>query len=186
MTITEIIDIENNRKQPDQFGIIHLIKEGNFYRAHDWSAWLMTTFPIGEAINTPLKISAKKLKDGYVEAWVGFPVTSIQKYIPSDDSVVFKPISENQIDVHIPLPEEYLQQNFDNIRNSIDKWKNQLPILDNKKSKREDHEIQEIGPRITRITDIVGSILSFSLVESSPLDAWEFIRKLQKQISILF
>jgi len=37
----------------------------------------MTTFPIGEAINTPLKISAKKLKDGYVEAWVGFPVTSI-------------------------------------------------------------------------------------------------------------
>ena len=43
MTIADIIELENNRKSPDTFGRIHFIKEGNFYRAHDISAWLPLT-----------------------------------------------------------------------------------------------------------------------------------------------
>ena len=82
MTIAEIVEIESNRQASDQYGVIHLLKENNFYRAHDWSAWLMTKFPMGEAKNKPLNISAKRLKDNYIEAWVGFPVASLGKYIP--------------------------------------------------------------------------------------------------------
>ena len=50
MTIAEVIELENNRKSPDTFGRIHFIKEGNFYRAHDISAWLITMMPFSEAI----------------------------------------------------------------------------------------------------------------------------------------
>lgn len=186
MSITEIIEIENNRKESNQFGVIHLLKEGNFYRAHDWSAWLMTMFPIGEAVNSPLKVSAKKLKDGYIEAWVGFPVTSMGKYIPNDDSISFSPVDDNQIDVILTLPEEYQNADYDSLRNAVDEWKNQLPLNDGKKQKREEREVSEVAPRFTRMTDIVGSILSFPLYEKSPMDAWNFVRQLQQQATKMF
>ena len=67
MTISEIIELESNRKEADQWNVVHLVKEnGEWYRAHDWSAWLMSVFPFGEAQNKPLHITAKKLKDGYM------------------------------------------------------------------------------------------------------------------------
>ena len=87
MTIADIIKLETDRN--NSFNVVHLIKEGNFYHANDWSAWLMTKFPIGEAINKPMNVTAKKLKDGYIHAFVGFPVTSIGKYVPNDGSVTF-------------------------------------------------------------------------------------------------
>lgn len=65
MTISEIQQLENSRKSPDTFGRIHFIKEGNFYRAHDVSAWLITMMPFSEAIKN-VSIIAKKLKDGYI------------------------------------------------------------------------------------------------------------------------
>ncbi len=37
MTIAEISKIENDRSKPEQFGVIHLFSESNFYRAHDVS-----------------------------------------------------------------------------------------------------------------------------------------------------
>ena len=91
MTIADIIELENNRKSPDSFGRIHFIKEGNFYRAHDVSAWLITMMPFSEAIKN-VSIIAKKLKDGYIDAFIGFPLTSLDKYIPNDGSVTFVPI----------------------------------------------------------------------------------------------
>jgi hypothetical protein len=42
MNISEIRELENSRKSPDMYGRIHFIKEGNFYRAHDISAWLIS------------------------------------------------------------------------------------------------------------------------------------------------
>ena len=123
MTIAEISKIENERNTPKDFGVIHLFSENNFYRAHDWSAWLMTTFPFGESLNKPLRVSAKRLKDGYVEAWVGFPVSSLGKYVPNDDSMQFNPVSDTQIDVTIHLPDGYEDANFDDIRAQVDAWK---------------------------------------------------------------
>ena len=38
MTIAEIIGIETKREEATQWNVIHLIKEGDWYRAHDWSA----------------------------------------------------------------------------------------------------------------------------------------------------
>jgi hypothetical protein len=101
MTIAEIRKIEEERE--GSLGVIHLQKEGSFYHANDWSAWLMTKYPIGEAVNKPMTVTAKKLKDGYIHAFVGFPATSLAKYVPNDGSVEFKPVSDMQIDVTLNL-----------------------------------------------------------------------------------
>ncbi len=186
MTIAEISKIENERNTPKDFGVIHLFSENNFYRAHDWSAWLMTTFPFGESLNKPLRVSAKRLKDGYVEAWVGFPVSSLGKYVPNDDSMQFNPVSDTQIDVTIHLPDGYEDANFDDIRAQVDAWKEGLPMNEAKKQKREDREVAEVAPRFTRMTDIVGRIFSFPLESKSPIEAWEFVRQLRQQAAAMF
>lgn len=186
MTIQEIVQIESDRNQPEKYGVVHLISENSFYRAHDWSAWLLSNFPFGEAANKPLRISAKRLKDGYIEAWVGFPVTSLGKYVPNDGSVKFNPVSDNQVDVYIQLPEEYADATAEDLRKIVDEWKEQLPLNEGKKQKREDREVSESQPRIMRISDVLGRVLSYPLESKSPLEAYEFVRQLRQQIAEMF
>ena len=185
MTIADIIELENNRKSPDYFGRIHFIKEGNFYRAHDISAWLITMMPFSEAIKN-VSIIAKKLKDGYIDAFIGFPLTSLDKYIPNDGSVTFVPISDIQIDVIIVPTDDILAASFDEIRKAVDEWKLTLPIKAEKSNRREDREITEQRPRITRITDIINHVLAFPLEDRSPMDAYNFLRDLRRDIVAIF
>ncbi len=39
--ITEILEFESSRDGLEMQRIIHLFQEGSFYRAYEWSAWLM-------------------------------------------------------------------------------------------------------------------------------------------------
>ena len=55
-----------------------------------------------------------------------------------------------------------------------------------KKQKREDREVAEIAPRITRMSDVLGRILSFPLESKSPMEAWEFLRQLRQQVAAMF
>lgn len=187
MTIAEIIEIESARKEPEQWNVVHLLKEGEFYRAHDWSAWLMSVFPFGEALNKPLHITAKRLKDGYIDAWVGFPATSIGKYIPNDGSVEFNPVSDLQIDVKIEIPAEIGEVSYENMNKAKEEWKASLQINDNnKKQRREDKEVLEAAPKVTRFSEIANLVISFPLESKSPIEAWEFLRQLRRQVAAMF
>jgi hypothetical protein len=186
MTIAEIIKLEGERQDPSQWNLIHLVKEGDFYRAHDWSAWLMSAFPIGEAIEKPLKVIAKKLKDGYIDAFLGFPASSIGKYIPNNGSVDFRPVSDTQIDVAIEIPAEIGEVSFDNLSRMKEDWITSLPLIEGKKQKREDREVQEQAPRIVRFSDILSRIVSLPIEDMSPKDAWETLRDLRRQVSAMF
>ena len=181
MTIAEIIKMETERE--GSMNVVHLLKEGNFYHANDWSAWLMTKFPIGEAVNKPMNVTAKKLKDGYIHAFVGFPVTSLGKYVPNDETIKFNPVSDTQADVILNV--DFGEATVEDIRKEVDEWKDSLPLTD-KRQKREEREVAEVAPRAMRLSDIVGRILSFPLANKSPMDAWEFVRKLQQEAAAMF
>jgi len=184
MQISEIIAIESARQDSETFNVIHLLKEGDFYRAHDWSAWLMTTFPFGEAQEKPLKVIAKKLKDGYIDAFCGFPASSIGKYIPQ--GMEFKAISDVQIDVKTEIPAEIGEVSFDNLNSMKEEWKNSLPLQEGKKQKREDREAQEYAPRFMRMSDIIGRLVSLPMEDLSPREAFEILRDLRRQAIALY
>lgn len=185
MTIQDIVKIEEARTS-ENLSVVHLFHEGNFYRAYDWSAWLMSSFPIGESKNKPLQVSAKQSKDGYITAWVGFPVSSLNKFIPEEEIQLFNPIGDKQIDVTFNLSEEWMNADVEKIREAINEWKRTLPLSDNKKQKREGQEMAEMAPRVTRITDVLSCILSFPLESKSPMDAWEFLRQLRRQVAAIY
>ena len=186
MTIAEIISIETKREESSQWNVIHLLKEGDWYRAHDWSAWLMSVFPFGEAVEKPLKVLAKKLKDGYIDAFVGFPASSIGKYLPNNGNIEFQPISDTQIDVKIALPENIGEVTFENLNKMKEDWKNALPLVESKKQKREDREMSAQAPRIMRFSDIISRIVSLPIEDMSPRDAWDELRDLRRQVSAMF
>jgi hypothetical protein len=185
MTIAEIIELENRRKSADMYGRIHFIKEGNFYRAHDISAWIIAMMPFSENIKN-INIIAKKHKDGYIDAFIGFPLTSLEKYIPNDGSVTFVPISDTMIDVMITPTDDILASDFETIRKAVDDWKQTLPLKAEKPEKRESREVSEVQPRITRISDVFSQVLAFPLESKSPMDAYDFLRQLRKEIAALF
>lgn len=180
MTIAEIISLETDRKSPEQFNVVHFLKEGNgFFRAHDWSAWLLKNFPINDLVAN-MGVTAKRQKDGYVDAFVGFPATSLKKYIPEAEQVGFTVIDDNHFTVTVELPAEIGEVSFDNLNTKKEEWKQSLPIQDKKKN-REEHEVQEHAPRFMRMSDIVGRLVSLPMEDVSPKEAYDILRELRRQ-----
>ena len=186
MTIAEIIKLESTRSEPSQFNVVHFTKEGNgFYRAHDWSAWLLKKFPPNDVI-ADMSITAKRLKDGYIDCFVGFPATSMKKYIPDAEAVSFCFVDDNHFTMTVELTAEIGEVTFDNLNRMKEEWKESLPLQNGKKDRREEREMAEQAPRIVRMSDIASRLVSLPLEDMSPREAWEFLRNLRKQVSALF
>ena len=54
------------------------------------------------------------------------------------------------------------------------------------RQKRESREISEAQPRITRITDVITRVISLPLENMSPVDAYDFLRQLRKDIAAIY
>ena len=187
MKVVDIINLERDRKDKDKRNVVHLIREnGNWYRAHDWSAWLFKTFFVNEELQNDLRVTAKKMKDGYIDTWVGFPATSMDKYIPHDDSIEFRPIDNDMIDVAINIPDDIMDADVDDVFKAVDEWKNGFPLTEDKKGRKEDRNIENVRPKITRMSDIMASLLAFPIEEKSLIEQSEFLRDLRRQVANLF
>ena len=64
--LKEILSIEQERSSLEQCAVIHLFREGTFYRAYEWSAWLCQRY------FTELKVTHRLLKGGEDIVFVGF------------------------------------------------------------------------------------------------------------------
>lgn len=186
MTIAEIRELEGSRNESGQFNVVHFVKEGNgFFRAHDWSAWLLKQFPPNDVI-ADMSVTAKRLKDGYVDAFVGFPATSLKKYIPDAESSSFSPVDDNHFTVTVEIPAEIGEVSFDNLNKMKEEWKESLPLQNGKKERREEREVSEQAPRIVRLSDLASRLVSLPMEDLSPREAWDILRDLRKQASALF
>lgn len=182
MKLIEIRQLEETRE--GQMNVVHLIKEGAFYHAYDWSAWLMSKFAIGEAKNKPMVVTASKLNDDYINAFVGFPATSIGKYVPNSEIVEFLPVEDTQIDIVMNV--DLGDATVEDIRKMVDEWKESLPLRMTKKQSREDKGVSKSAPRIMCITDIISRVISIPLEDISPKQAYDILRDLRRDISALF
>ena len=112
-SIAEIFEIEKDRQDSAKWNVIHLFKEGSFYHAYEWSAWLVSEVAYNDEVRQqtqdrkPLSVTHKRVKntDGTF-AFVGFPLNSLDKYIPQSCQMDFKAVSDTQLDIYIELPAE--------------------------------------------------------------------------------
>lgn len=195
--ISEIFGIERDRKESDKWNVIHLFKEGSFYHAYEWSAWLLHTFAYTDSVRLTtsdrksLKVTHNNIKDSEdTYAFVGFPLRSMEKFIPKDCQVSFTPISNNQIDIAIEIPAEFGEMSEEKMQRCVDEWKAQTPATyprDTKKKNGSDTPPQTLPlPKNAGIMAIVTQILSYPLERKSHEDVFDFLSELKQQLSNLF
>ena len=182
MSLKDILKIESDREKPESWNLVHLIKEGTFYHANDWSAWLLANFPLNPTL-TSMNPNAMKMKDGTINVFVGFPATSMSKYIPEGSK--FQPIDDNRIDVYVTLPMDYATKTFEEIKAIKEEWIKNLPIS-TKKNERENREVTEQSYHIRKLSDVASAIVSMPIEDMSPKEAWEELRKLRRDVAALF
>ena len=90
------------------------------------------------------------------------------------------------IDVVIYLTDDILATDSDEMRKTVDEWKESLPQIESKSQKRENREMAEVYPRVTRISDIISHIIAFPLESKSPMEAYDFLRQLRKDVAAIF
>lgn len=75
--IKDVLEIESHRESIEQCRVINLFQEGTFYRAYEWSAWLCVRYV------QEFKTTKRLFKNEDTSlVFVGFPITSLQKFIP--------------------------------------------------------------------------------------------------------
>ena len=105
--ISEILEIEKDRSETKTWNVVHLFKDGGFYRAYEWSAWLIVAFAYDDVRKDnvdrkPLNVTRKKIKNGDGDfVFVGFPMKSLEKFMPNNKG--FIPISDTQVNVKLKL-----------------------------------------------------------------------------------
>lgn len=89
--IADVLQIERNRQEATEWNKIHLFQMGDFYRAYEWSAWLIVVITYNDEVRKqskdrkPLKLSHKQFANSEdTFCFVGFPIKSMEKFIPRD------------------------------------------------------------------------------------------------------
>ncbi len=180
--LKEIMEIERQRTLPEDGNVIHLFQEGSFYRAYEWSAWLCVMY-----VNALMKVTHKPMKNSEETfCYVGFPVSSIEKYTPEGTTVEEK--GEKTIDIRLVPPLMTSSSELSDL--DFAEWKNTQPIATAKtKETRLEESMHFAGERkgnsARTLTGILHEILTYPVESKSPIECMLFLASVKEQIASL-
>lgn len=187
--LADILTIERDRQEPDKWGMIHLFKTGSFYTAYEWSAWLTAVISYNDEVR---KLSKNRMtltvtrnaiasNEGETFCKVGFPLKSVDKFIPQRTN--FEAIDDNHLVITIPLPQpnDGTEITYERLAEAVEKWKDEHPIKTNKEKQPSRQE--PVTVTATGNVGIIAQILSYPLSERTPLENFQFINSLKQQIA---
>lgn len=169
--LKEILEKERERGTAEQCATIHLFREGSFYRAYEWSAWLSARhFP-------EMKVTHRMLKGGEGIVFVGFPLTSLERYTPREASVVT--VDDKCVDIHLPPASADSETTPDGYAN----WKLAQPLTDASKKKVEERRQEERRNAHPRLTDIMLDIMAYPIEQHSPMECMAYLSDVKQRLS---
>ena len=173
MQLKEVFSKEQSRKEVVDYRTIHLIPEGTFYRAYEWSAWLCHRYV---SQFKPTHRLLKNTEDSVV--FVGFPMTSLERHTPEgatvaeqEDKTIALILAEN---VFGETTTEQLQTDFAN-------WKKSVPLVKTKEqgAKNQDKNVKSEAS----VEEVLKRILAYSIEQHSPMEAMAFLSEIKQQLS---
>ena len=122
--LAEILSKEAERPDKASMLVLQFFKDGNFYHAYEFSAWLMKTF-----LKSDLKVVRRKsptAKDGSF-VFVGFPLAQKDKYIPSEASSVAE---DEGLDIAVQLSSTIFPEDLaaETLLEDFRRWKQEQPF----------------------------------------------------------
>ena len=192
----DILNLEADRKEPASWNIIHMFKEGSFWHAYEWSAWLICVITYNnekhkrENTGDPIAVVHKPIGGKNQQGtytMVGFQIKSLDKFVPN--RVKLETIDDKQMDIEIELPHDDIPLTYERLQKAFEDWKCQQKL-----SKKDDDDDDEKPqkPRQphqqapTILTDIEAQLLAWPLEQKSPLDTIRFVADIKAQIAAIF
>lgn len=185
--LTDVLAIEADRHDPDKWNKIHLFKIGDFWRAYEWSAWLIAVVTYNDEVRMGTKdrkpIQVTRMNRTDIEGtycFVGFPVRSIEKYIPRRDN--FESVDDKHVVVTISLPQssDGTAVTEEMLTKALGQWKESIEIK-KKKDKKEQSAAEQ--PSAMPTGGVLSQIMAYPLSERTAIENIQFIQSLKQQIS---
>ena len=133
--IKDVLQIERNRQPATEWNKIHLFKMGDFWRAYEWSAWLISVISYNDKVRMatkdrkPLKLTRKQLsKSEDTFCFVGFPIKSIGKFIPVRTDFQSNDDKHLICTIDLPKPTDSTEVTYERLNEAVAEWKNAINI----------------------------------------------------------
>lgn len=208
--LVDILQQERERDNADQWGVIHLYKTGSFYSAYEWSAWLIAVITFNDEVRMATKdrkpISVTRIPMANSDETfcrVGFPLKSIEKYIPTRLDFESEDDKHIVITVALPQPHDGSEITYERLAKAVSEWKEAQPLKQPKDKKdsdpQEDTDRQPAQgkPKRTLLSliqeaqqqqspaqgGLIMQIMSYQLSQHTPAENYEFIQRLQQMIA---
>jgi len=190
MKLTPALEFEKLREDAESWNKIFLHKDGKFFRAYEWSAWLIKTLVCSEAFQKErgdVKILAANRyvtkKGEYVS--VGFPLESLSKYMPNYEDVDFETI-EDYATFTVEMSDEE-DVTYEALQAAFMEWKQSLPEKDTRGGQKASSSTARVDSEGSRVGmfQILSQVMSYPLESKTPSDNAEFIASLKRQLAAL-
>lgn len=177
--LKEILEIERGRMDKGPYSTIYLFPEGTFYRAYEWSAWLCCRF-----INQ-FKATRREIKGelGETVVFIGFPVTSLGKFLPEDAQMT----ANDDKSVCITLPIRVFREGDDAeaLGEAFGQWKESVPLAVPRRGSVKDDLKNASDAQPHRMSEIVLRVLAFPVEQKTPMECMNFIAEVKQDIAKL-
>ena len=190
MKLSAALEYEKLREEETSWNKVILHRDGKFYHAYDWSAWIIKMYVCTEAFqqergdNSLLQVNRYPSKSGEY-AMLGFPIDSIAKYIPTYDDARKM---EDSDDLELTISIDFCNADYETLKQSYDEWFASCPMKE-KKSKSNVAMTHSDGktPMMVRsgLFGIMAKVLSYPVESKTPADNIEFISQLRQEIAAL-
>ncbi len=180
MVLKDTLAMERKRDTVEECRTLHLVQEGTFFRAYEWSAWLCFRYV------RQFKVTRRSTKSGDDSfLFVGFPTNSLEKFIP-ENSVVIS--ADDGSTVAITLPDDMFPQGLpvETMRDEFENWKMSVPVAASKKKGGVvdvPMAVADGNPAPARLTDVMAAILAFPIERHSPMECMDFLAELKQRIA---
>jgi hypothetical protein len=174
MQLKEVFTKEQSRSEMVDYRTIHLIPEGTFYRAYEWSAWLCHRYV---SQFKPTHRLLKNTEDSVV--FVGFPMTSLERLTPEGATVA----EQEDKTVAVILPETVFGEKvtIEQLQTDFANWKKSVPLVKTKEqgTKNQDKNVKSEAS----VEEVLKRILAYPIEQHSPMEAMAFLSEIKQQLS---
>ena len=130
MRLNAALEYEKLRQEKDSWNKVILHKDGRFYHAYEWSAWLIKTIVCTEEFQRQRNDNTILLAQRFVTknndyVMLGFPVESLSKYIPEYVDVIALEGDDLEVTVSLSQNDDIT---YEAMNASFEEWRNECPI----------------------------------------------------------
>lgn len=179
--LKEILSIEQEHSSLEQYAVIHLFREGTFYRAYEWSAWLCCRYM--NQFKSTRREQKTELKDDTTAVFIGFPITSLAKYLPEGAQVV----TNDDKSVAVTLQAAVLPEtgNAESLAEDFRHWKNSVPLAQPKRTSLREELKGGVEMHPHHLSEVMLRVLSFPVEQKTPMECMAFIAEVKQQLASL-